>query len=264
MDALRIALLIIGILLVAAIYWWGTRARRRKQDAWFAADEPEFGEEPPTRGHSRGNTGLEEPWDTLGEEDLEGVGKVVVRREEPALESLDLGPVAADAEAPPEEEDEDEDELIVALTVMAHGGRQLAGAAVLEALEAAGLQHGLMDIYHLRPAGHAEGRPICSVANVVEPGVLDPDDMDTLETPGLLLFMRLPGPVDGREAFEKTLQTGRTLAERLGAELCDERRSVLTVQSISLIKERIEAWRLKRQMERLRRSGQGHRRGPRA
>ncbi len=259
MDALRIALLIIGILLVIAIYWWSTRARRKRRDAGRTVDEPEFAEEPPTRGHSRGNTGLEAPYDPHVEDEIEGVGPVLVRRAEPAPEALDIGPITADddlAEAPPAD---DEDELIVALTVMARDGQRLAGPAIGEALAALGLQHGLMDIYHLRPPGREQGPAICSVANAVEPGVLDPEDMEQLATPGLLLFMRLPGPVDGREAFEKTLETGRGLAQRLDAELCDERRSVLTVQSISLVKERIESWRLKRQMEKLRRSGQGRR-----
>jgi cell division protein ZipA len=63
--------------------------------------------------------------------------------------------------------------------------------------------------------------------------------------------MQLPGPVDARTAFEQTLKLGRILAEKLDADLCDETRSVLSLQSIEHLKEKIEAYRFKTRMAKI-------------
>ncbi|MDR9435451.1 MAG: cell division protein ZipA C-terminal FtsZ-binding domain-containing protein, partial [Thiohalophilus sp.] len=90
--------------------------------------------------------------------------------------------------------------------------------------------------------------PVFSLANTVEPGTFDLNAIEQLQTPGLSLFMQLPAPIDSREAFELMLKTGRNLAEQLGGDLCDERRNVLTLQTIGHLKEQIEAFLFRRKM----------------
>ena len=58
-------------------------------------------------------------------------------------------------------------------------------------------------------------------------------------TPGLAMFMRIPGPVDAGSAFQQMLEAGRRIAERLDGVLCDETRSTLTKQSVNHIREQI-------------------------
>ena len=139
------------------------------------------------------------------------------------------------------------DDLILALFVMAPQGAAVPGPALESVLRDSGLRFGEMDIYHWFHQGDS-GPPeaVFSVASMVEPGtlerVLEPD----FHTPGLALFMSLPGPVAGSEGFEAMLATGRRLAEALGGELKDERRSTLTLQTVGHIRDRVRDHEVRR------------------
>jgi cell division protein ZipA len=127
-------------------------------------------------------------------------------------------------------------ELIVVLYVVARSSTTFAGPEIREALEAAGLKYGDMQIYHRLAA---DGRSVFGVADMLEPGRLEPDRLATHTTAGLCFFMRLPGPVDGVQAFEDLLRVASGVAERLNGELRDDRRSVLTRQAIEHWRERL-------------------------
>lgn len=138
--------------------------------------------------------------------------------------------------APPSEDDGEE--FLTALYVMAPQGTAFAGPAVRQALEAEGLEFGAMDIYH-RPPDLGNAGVIYSVASAVEPGTLKPDELDDQAVRGLALFMRLPGPEENTTAFERLLEGAQGLAHRLGGELRDERRSVLSNQTIQHLREQV-------------------------
>ena len=138
--------------------------------------------------------------------------------------------------APPGEDDGEE--FLTALYVMAPQGTAFAGPAVRQALEAEGLEFGAMDIYH-RPPDLGNAGVIYSVASAVEPGTLKPDELDDQAVPGLALFMRLPGPEENTTAFERLLEGAQGIARRLGGELRDERRSVLSNQTIQHLREQV-------------------------
>ena len=111
-------------------------------------------------------------------------------------------------------------ELILVLYVVAKPATTFAGQAIREALDHVGLRPGMMAIYHRMPAAEADadnaGKPIFSVADMLEPGHLQPDALDDHSTPGLSVFMRLPGgAVDGPAAFEDMYQSCRQIAELL-------------------------------------------------
>lgn len=130
-------------------------------------------------------------------------------------------------------------ELIIVLTVVARGKSMFRGKDIVQLLESKGLRYGEMNIYHAYSPG---GRPIFSVANIVEPGSFEPELMDRFSTPGLTLFLQLPGPAGGFAAFDAMLDTAQLLAENLNGEVRDERRNVLTAQAIEQIRERILAF----------------------
>ncbi|MEE8285318.1 MAG: cell division protein ZipA C-terminal FtsZ-binding domain-containing protein, partial [Gammaproteobacteria bacterium] len=78
-----------------------------------------------------------------------------------------------------------------------------------------------------------------SAANVLAPGHFEAARMDTLSSPGIAMFMRLPGPESPVDAFQQMLDAARIVAEDLNGTLCDETRSTLTPQSINHLRERI-------------------------
>lgn len=126
---------------------------------------------------------------------------------------------------------------LVYLTLVAKQ-EQVSGRVVLESLEAEGFRPGLMRLYYWR--SDAESSVVFGVANMVEPGVLDPGELPGMETPGLVTFMSVPQ--DGATAFrilDAMVAVSRRLARRLDATLCDETRSTLTAQAENHLREKI-------------------------
>jgi cell division protein ZipA len=259
MDNLRWALLALGILVVAGIYLWEMRRRRRRGsenlddldlellqsldirrdrgDGAGSLDLDDLEDIEPLRG---GRRSAEERLDV---DDL----KAVVPRDEERPRDLDLGQGAIRAR---ERESrvytveprsaQPGQELIIVLNVMAEPGQAFAGEEVRDALGAVGMRYGDMQIYHHHGVGKVPARhPVFSAANILEPGILDPEHLEQMSTPGLCLFMRLPGAVDGPVAFELMLNTGQRLADLLHGELRDHTRSVLDPEAIAGLRARV-------------------------
>jgi cell division protein ZipA len=149
--------------------------------------------------------------------------------------------------------------LVLVLTIMAED-EPFAGPAVQEALEAEGLQHGDMRIFHcFSPDDKSTGAetadtdldkvkniendyPVFSVASLVEPGYFELDKLDEMEMPGLTFFCQLPGPLPGEEAFNIMLDKGRGVAVRLHGVLCDEKRNKFTTQAKTHYQDRISSF----------------------
>ncbi|MGE5623985.1 MAG: cell division protein ZipA [Bacillota bacterium] len=141
-------------------------------------------------------------------------------------------PGASQHTAPVREQGE---QLILALHVMSKNGDNFEGAKVHAALEASGLRHGRYQVFH-----RLEGaQSVFSVANVMEPGSIDLVKLDAATLPGLTLFMVLPGPRGGVDAYADMLATARRLATALDGEVLDQDRSTLTRQTARHIRERI-------------------------
>jgi cell division protein ZipA len=123
-------------------------------------------------------------------------------------------------EWPPEDQ-----RRVVGLRVVGKGGERFTGASLRQALQGEGFVHGEMDIFH-RPV--ADGRVLMSAASLTQPGTFNLDTMDASLFRGLNLFAVLPGPIAGRDAVDKLLLVGHTLAQRVRGELQDSRGQALT------------------------------------
>jgi FtsZ-interacting cell division protein ZipA len=246
MDTLRLVLLILGALFIGGmlVYYWATSDKKIKLMRLFSwlnfspsADKdvmsattppPEYDDEPDA-------------------EDIAALSGLTLPMIEPEVDVDALGPISALSE----ELGASGETFIIAFNVMARQGQRFHGLDILNAIREQGFVFGDMNLFHVYPDQPAKGAPMCSLANTVEPGSFDIEHMAELETPGLLLFMQLPGPLEGAVAFERLLQLGRALAEQLDGVLCDESRSVLTLQTIGHIKEKIEVFHFKQKMSSL-------------
>jgi len=126
---------------------------------------------------------------------------------------------------------------LVYLTLVAREER-VSGRVVMDSLEEEGFRPGLMQLYYWR--SDAAPSVTFGVANMVEPGVLDPGELPGMETPGLVTFMSVPQ--DGATAFrilDAMVAVSRRLARRLDATLCAETRSTLTAQAENHLREKI-------------------------
>ena len=100
------------------------------------------------------------------------------------------------------------------------------------------MRHGKFGIFH-RYDGNDENSTIFSAASLVEPGSFDLANIKEQEIPGISLFLVLPGPIDGIEAFDMMMEAARALAQTLDAELLDESGSTLSIQRERYMREEI-------------------------
>jgi cell division protein ZipA len=219
---LRTGILIAGVLLIAAIYFFG-RPRRPGQGR---------------RVEGRESAGRTEP--TLGEqieagfargEDGPDVGtQSEIPLERPAA-GADLGRRA--------HEDFDK---IVTLYIAARAGNVLRGPDIVVAAEKTGLTYGHMQIFHRLLEGRPERGPVFSVANIMKPGSFDMATVQSLETPAIAFFLTLPAPVSALDAWEMMLPTAERMAELLDGVLLDESRNALGRQRIQHLRDELRAY----------------------
>jgi len=128
---------------------------------------------------------------------------------------------------------------VLILNVVGEDGGELDGATLLPVLLTLGFKFGDMNIFHRHfdPAG--QGAVLFSLANMVNPGVFDIDNMEQFTTTGVSLFMTLPHDNGNMETFNKMLNAAAKIAEEFNGQVLDGDRSTLTKQSTQLYVQRI-------------------------
>lgn len=137
-------------------------------------------------------------------------------------------------------------EEVIIINVMATSGGRLQGSDLLQVLLECGMRYGDRQIFHRHLDEDGEGPLLFSMANMVVPGTFELSAMDAFETPGVSLFMSLPTEANSLDTFNLMAKTATTLAERLGGELKDENRSVMTMQTLEHCRQRIRDFERKR------------------
>lgn len=113
------------------------------------------------------------------------------------------------------------------------------GEDILHILLACDLRFGEMNFFHRHEREAGRGPIQFSVANMVQPGVFDIDNMSDFSTSGLVFFLSLPGPDDMMQAFDYMLETAQAVARNLGGDVLDETRSVTTKQTLEHARQKI-------------------------
>lgn len=135
---------------------------------------------------------------------------------------------------------------VIVINVMSKSEHGFSGHDLRTLFEACGMEHGEMAIFH-RHEDISNTSPIqFSVANAVEPGYFDTENIDSSTTPGVSFFISLPGPSNSIQAFDYMVETAQCLVRNLHGELKDERRSIMTPQTIGHFRERVRDFERKR------------------
>jgi FtsZ-interacting cell division protein ZipA len=137
---------------------------------------------------------------------------------------------------------------VFTLYVMAPRGVPFRGPVLLAALADAGLEYGDMQIFHRTEMVGGRKKVLFSAANIKEPGIFDLSAMEGFTTEGLVLFLQIPGGVDGVHAFDAMVESARILADNLDSTVCDATRSVLTNQTISHMREEVISYQLQQRV----------------
>jgi cell division protein ZipA len=219
---LRTGIVIAGVLLMAAIYFFG-RPRRPGQGRRIDGGrgdgqrvEPTIGEqlENELAGEGRGDAALQSEMDLPG-----------------GAASSDLGRRAS----------EDFDK-IVTLYIAARAGEMLRGPDIVVAAEKTGLTYGHMNVFHRLVEGHPERGPVFSVANIMKPGSFEMATIQSLETPAIAFFLTLPAPLPALDGWEMMLPTAQRMAELLDGVVLDESRNALGRQRIQHLRDELRAY----------------------
>ncbi len=135
---------------------------------------------------------------------------------------------------------------VLVVNVMSREGELFSGAELLQVMITAGLKHGEMNIFHKHLDNDVHSPVVFSVANILNPGTFDLDNMDAMATRGVSLFLAMPAVISNRDAFEDMLRTAQQIRAALDGELRDDHRSVMTAQTVEHYRQRIQDYELRR------------------
>ncbi|MEG3191467.1 cell division protein ZipA [Lysobacter sp. D1-1-M9] len=231
MTLLRIGILIAGVILIAAIVFFG-RPRRPGQGKRVAREAGSGSRVEPTFGEQI-ESGLVGPDDN---------GDAASTQAELELFDRTLEGGASAGGSEPGRRVSEEFDKIVTLYLAARAGEKLQGTDIVVAAEKAGLTYGYMGVFHRLVENHAERGPVFSVANIMKPGSFDMATIQELETPAIAFFLTLPAPGPALDGWETMLPTVERMAELLGGIVLDEQRNALGRQRIALIREELRAY----------------------
>ena len=135
---------------------------------------------------------------------------------------------------------------VLVLNVTAKKGRLIMGERLLSLMQGLELEYGERKIFSKR-TDDAERSPILfNVANMLQPGTFDLNNMENFATVGVTLFLALPSPISNFEAFEEMLQTAQDLVRSIDGELRDDQRNMMTGQTIEHYRQRVRDFELRR------------------
>jgi cell division protein ZipA len=264
-DNLRWILLLVGMAIVAAIYFsnrFGLENWTRERGGGRRAETARDAEELLVPGITPDSPAPADDWDeavaearaplaTAEVEDLsiaaesprdevaaaEPSDTIAVTAAEDEVETLDKEAGAEAGIGPEQLSQVGLEPLVLVLTVLAQEGATFQGQKIKSVLEAEGFTYGDMRIYHYSRNAHQDA--LFSIANLVEPGHFDLFEIAQLTTPGLAMFCQLPGAMVGNDAFDLMLGKAQIIAQRLGGQVCDDKRNLLTPQAIAHYRDRI-------------------------
>jgi cell division protein ZipA len=264
---LRSILLVLSLVLLAGIWWWGRRrslqapgnpALRETTPAAMRGETPET--EADAILASQGRDWGVPPFEPLSVR-TEDYDRVPVL-DGPMMVEAELVPARAPAPAPsskpafmpatgrvptllPESGDQSavasaqtsnatEQQKIVTVRVCAAGDARWSGATLLSALELHGLAYGRHQVFHRR---HVDGRSLFCVASLIEPGTFDVTRMSSEEFRGVTLFAVLPGPVEPLLTIDELLGAARGLAHELAGMVQDSKGTPLSPQRVAALRD---------------------------
>jgi cell division protein ZipA len=123
------------------------------------------------------------------------------------------------------------DPEVLIISVVMPENQQMSGAALLPTLLTLGMKYGDMNIFHRHEDNAGNGKVTFSLANIMNPGTFDLDNMESFTTQGISLFMTLPSVGEASVVFEQMLNAAKQLALEFGGQLLDDKRSVMTKQT---------------------------------
>ena len=162
--------------------------------------------------------------------------------------NVNAEPVASEDRPSVDVEKSDAPQDVIVINMVSRQ-KEIEGEDLLKVALNNGLRFGEMNAFHRADSLGEEGAKLFSMLNLVKPGSFDLDTMASLKTPGVCLFMTLPGPHAPRRAFDIMLEAANRMSSALDCELRDEKQSALSQQTIGHYRHRIDEFSRKQMAE---------------
>lgn len=238
LDSLRIILILVGLVVLAAIVLFHKPSgeSRRNHQRWLSTRrEPSLdsGDRQGPEDRREPSLGTKKPSQSSPSNLAAGLASARLTTSDPELDSAtDGGEGQAGAgrghrQAPPDK--------IVTLYVQRSDGRRINGSELLDAAIKAGMEFGEMNIFHRLHEGATE--PVFSMADLTAPGNFDPSNWNVFDTSGVTFFMTLPAPISALDAWDAMLATASRMGELLNADVLDDARCRVNRQRIAQLRE---------------------------
>jgi len=234
-STLRWIIIIIGVLVLGSIFLFGNPDKKRQPSASRKKEKPLNERREPTLD--------EGPTENIPPVESDMGDRTAAYFREPDQGELLVEPPAAATPEPPRRPRKPAGpppEKIKSLFLLSRDNHLINGAELLQATIKTGMEFGDMDIFH-RMDDTTE-KPIFSLANAAKPGHFDRDAWNTFETSGVVLFMALPGPVPGLDAWESMFATARRIGEILHADVLDDDHNPFTRLKEAQIREEMREY----------------------
>ena len=189
---LRIVILFVGLLVLALIYYYGSKK--------------------PT--HTRAD---------IDDDDLFQIEPEInnpVAQEVESEEKKKYGAVVVDRK-------------VITLFLHAKDGLQFDWHQIKDASNKAGLEYGDDHLFYRYRRIGSDKKALFLVANMLKPGVFDPD----LRTTGLVFIMTLPGEMNALDLWDTMFPVAKRMEELLDGSLTDENHSAFSRQRIASMRE---------------------------
>ena len=259
MDALRIILIVLGIVVIVGIYFWDKVQKDELPDRNATHDDgvdddpglvittkTKFNEEDLVSeladlNHFMGDraeeTTLEDDFiddmnihhDAEGNSNAEGDVERVLSTED-IVDSAD--------ESPLNNGEEQQDKLpakehIVVLHVVAKGNEKISGPDLQGVISGLGFEFGEMNIFHYQDIDLSENmKTLFSLTNMFEPGYFEIENLDLFTTRGITLFATLKNDGSDVHVFDSMLDIINQIARQLDADIWGAEKTPLTKEAV--------------------------------
>jgi cell division protein ZipA len=251
---LRIALLIVGLAVIVALYFFSRskRAAYKREDDEFnfesdalpdplELDQPLQLSDDLQQDYDQENNRFSEELNDISNlvrEDIAESPRIKLPKDKPSFKHQ---PSLLDEKPEPSKSKE----KLVILHVMAKRPQKFNGKTIMNLCNDFDLELNDMNIFNKNVERFSGKRALYSVVNMVKPGTFDADGMHEFSTPGLSFILNLPGPEEGLRAFNIMLEDARKFSERLNGDLLDESRNRLNPQMTAHLQEDIQLFSLR-------------------
>ncbi|MGD8556874.1 MAG: cell division protein ZipA C-terminal FtsZ-binding domain-containing protein [Chromatiales bacterium] len=224
---LRLLILVLGLLFIAAVYLW-ERHRRTRVAHGKRREHSEAFDDPDSLTDQINE--LDELV-TSREKSIPYIQAATPHFEERTeTQSEPVLFVEDDFEPEAEIHSQQLNDTILIISV-ASNKKYFSGDAIMSAMRVLNLVPGPLDVFYRYDEN--QENILFTVASMVEPGTFPIQDMSRFTTSGLTLFGRLPSARSGPEILEDMYETGQQLAAQLDGKLLDSQHQPLSEETFT-------------------------------